>query len=391
MTLVGQWRATYTPGDWLVLCGPTSLVVLEPPGEGWTPLVEELWQQVLASSSLVDLAARLATYGLDTMPSFGALFWTADGMRSLVRGSVSVVDPASDRVVASGAGIQTWTEVGLAGLRTVLVQTAAAASTSADVLRLPLAVGAVRASAVLLDASDRAQVHSPQREATPDPEQVEPAGPARERGPATRPEATEVLAGLPGPAAELGPAAVDPAQQALESADTELVSVSAELGRSPVRPAPPSGPTVAALVCPHGHPNPPDAARCRSCGVEISDRRTRRVAQPLLAVLRVTDGSEAPVDKTVLVGRAPAERGPGPVRLLTVPSPSHDISRTHLQVVVEDWQVLVTDLHSTNGTLLVDPTGTTRLSLPPGKAVAVELGSVLELADGVAVTVDRPR
>ena len=24
--VLGQWRATYTPGDWLVLSGPTSLV-----------------------------------------------------------------------------------------------------------------------------------------------------------------------------------------------------------------------------------------------------------------------------------------------------------------------------------------------------------------------------
>ena len=105
MTVVGQWRATYTPGDWLVLCGPTSLVVVEPPGEGWTPLVEELWQQVLASSSLVDLAGRLGAFGLDTMPSFGALFWSSDGMRSLVRGSVSVVDPASRQVVAGEGAV----------------------------------------------------------------------------------------------------------------------------------------------------------------------------------------------------------------------------------------------------------------------------------------------
>jgi hypothetical protein len=392
MTVVGQWRATYTPGDWLVLCGPTSLVVVEPPGAGWTPLVEELWQQVLASFSLVDLAGRLATYGLDTMPSFGALFWSTDGMRSLVRGSVSVVDPATGQVVASGAGIQTWSEVGLDHLTTVLVQTGSAEPDSTDVLRLPLAVGAVRASAVLLDAREQVRLRSPQLDAATGPEeQVEPPDAVNEAGPVDELGSTELLPDPAGPAAADGPTAVDPAQQAMESADTELVPVAAELGSAPAPMAPPRGPTVEALVCPYGHPNPPNAARCQICGVAIADRRTRTVAQPVLAMLRVTDGSEAPVDRTVLVGRAPAERGPGPVRLLTVPSPSHDISRTHLQVAIEGWQVLVTDLHSTNGTLLVDPTGTSRRSLPPGQPVAVELGSVLELADGVAVTIDRPR
>ena len=29
--VLGRWRATYTPGDWVVLSGPTSLVLLEPP------------------------------------------------------------------------------------------------------------------------------------------------------------------------------------------------------------------------------------------------------------------------------------------------------------------------------------------------------------------------
>ena len=76
-------------------------------------------------------------------------------------------------------------------------------------------------------------------------------------------------------------------------------------------------------------------------------------------------------------------------RLLTVPSPGHDISRTHLQVAVDGWQVTVTDLHSTNGTLLVDRDG--RRSLPPGQPVPLVPGDVLELAEGVSVTVTDPR
>ncbi|GAA1827692.1 FHA domain-containing protein [Microlunatus capsulatus] len=414
MSPVGRWRATYAPGDWLVLCGPTSLVVVEPPGEGWTPLVEELWQQVLASSSLVDLAARMAGYGLDTMPSFGALFWTEDdGMRSLVRGAVAVVDPADGRVVAEGAGIQTWSEVGLGRLSTVLVRCGSGDAPGTG-LRLPLVVGAVQASSVLLDAREDARAQSPQPVPAADADRSEPTSRTRDaRGgagptpdtelpdaelPDTEPLHAEEALGdgveptqvLPDPAA---PAADDPARAALENADTELVQLArlaAELGGVAVPPAPPTGPVVDAVVCPHGHANPPGELRCRDCGVAVTDQRTRRVAQPVLAVLRVSDGAEVPVDRTVLVGRAPAARGAGPVRLLTVPSPAHDISRTHLEVAVDGWRVTVTDLHSTNGTLLVDPAGGRR-SLPPGQPVPVRAGDVLELAEGVSVTVTDPR
>lgn len=405
MTVVGQWRATYTPGSWLVLCGPSSLVVVEPPGAGWTPLVEELWQQVLASSSLVDLAGRLAGYGLDSMPSFGALFWTAEeGMRSLVRGSVRVLDPADGRVVASGEGIQTWSETGLGQLRTVLVATGSAAAAEPEALRLPLVVGAVQASAVLLDARQGSRVHSPQLDeagAGPGPagdERVEPTSRTRDAREVDSPAAGEpqdVFAAGVEPTQVLPEpdqlADTDPEQRALENADTELIPppVAADLGRAPASSAPSPGPTVEAVACPHGHPNRPGEQRCRDCGVVVADQRVRVVAQPVLAVLRGSDGSEAVVDRSVLVGRAPAERGPGPVRLLTVPSPGHDISRTHLQVAVDGWQVTVTDLHSTNGTLLVDRDG--RRSLPPGQPVPVVAGDVLELAEGVSVTVTDPR
>ena len=445
MSPVGRWRATYTPGDWLVLCGPTSLVVVEPPGEGWTPLVEELWQQVLASSSLVDLAARLAGYGLDTMPSFGALFWTADaGMRSLVRGSVAVLDPADGRVVADGTGIQTWSEVGLGRLSTVLVRCDSEPDRAdshrpgpgeALGLRLPLVVGAVQASAVLLDASESARVHSPQGAEAEEAgaARVDPTSrtgddrPAPAGGPvgpgaggldapgedvevddapgedvadedlddevAAGLEPTQVLPDPSAPVTDEQPGAADPAQAALENADTELVQLAplaAELGPAPAPPAPPPGPSVDAVICPHGHPNPPGDLRCRDCGVTVTDQRTRRVAQPVLAVLRVSDGGEAAVDRTVLVGRAPAERAPGPVRLLTVPSPAQDISRTHLQVALDGWRVTVTDLHSTNGTLLVTPDGGRR-PLPPGEPVPVTAGDVLELAEGVSVTLTGAR
>ena len=156
---VGQWRATYSPGDWLVLGGPTSLVLLEPPGDDLSALLDQLWEHVVSSESMPDLATRLAAFKIDAMPTFAAFFWTEHGMRSLIRGDVSLVDVATGDVVATGEGIQTWTEIGLAHLTQVRLDTP---QPSTGPLRLPLVVGAVRASSIQLDASESARVSSPQ-------------------------------------------------------------------------------------------------------------------------------------------------------------------------------------------------------------------------------------
>ena len=201
-TMVGQWRAMYTPGDWVLLSGPTSLVFLEPPGPEHSSMINTLWEEVVASSSMSDLAARLATFPIDTMPSFAAFFWTGDGMRSLVRGSVSVIDLASGVTVAQGEGIQTWSEVGLQQISQVQVETGSSEETRRE---LPLVVGAVLASPVRLDASPEARVSSPQRAIEPD---AAPAY-ANAGGGVTRREAAvaEPLGGERGIAAYVGGAA----------------------------------------------------------------------------------------------------------------------------------------------------------------------------------------
>lgn len=396
MTAVGQWRATYAPGEWLVLCGPTSVVVLEPPGDGWTTLVAELWEQVVTASSLPDLAARLAAYGLDTMPSFGALFWTSSGMRSLVRGGVRVVDPATGQVVADGEGVRTWSETGLAALNTARIETDV--EHDPDALLLPLVVGAVRASSVFLDARPEAKVDSPQPSSAvsdhgPDPAPgTDDSGTSKtERGD----DQVDVNPLLPPTEAISGPAPADPPAASggtVPLAEGDEAPTEPQLDPEVPAAGPTTdGPTVLGVVCPYGHANPPGATRCSDCGVRVRETEPRPVPQPVLATLRVSDGTQVTLDRLVRVGRAPVGPGDVDVRLLTVPSPSHDISRTHLEIVADGWRVMVKDLNSTNGTMLTGPDGGERRPLPPGESVPVPLGSVLELADGVSVLLDLPQ
>jgi hypothetical protein len=429
--VLGRWRATYTPGDWLVLSGPTSLVLLEPPTHEWAALTNTLWEEVVASSSIVDLADRLASFKIDALPSFGAFFWTADGMRSLVRGQISIINLATGKEVANGAGIQTWSEVGLAGVSHIRVDTPY--DGDATLLELPLVVGAVRASSIVLDASEQALLDSPQAESV----SAEASGPGLPTEPLSdvvAPSPSELPQhGAPEPVVEIdGAAATEHTAElsvdeiaALQSADTQLLpspfdGPEAEVHRDVAAPtdatAPDSasdaaepvdaGPTsvpspddgiqdsaILAVLCQNRHANPPSSMSCRVCGSPLGRRVPQFVAGPILAVLRASDGSTAEVDRPVLIGRAPSpdrssSRSP---RLMTVPSANHDISRTHLEVAPAGWQIVVTDLNSTNGTVLVRHGAVDRQQLAPGEPVPVQLGSVIELGDGVSVLIDFPQ
>jgi hypothetical protein len=409
---LSRWRATYTPGDWVVLSGPTSLVLLEPPTHEWAPLINTLWDEVVASSSIVDLAARLASFKIDELPSFGAFFWTADGMRSLVRGNVSVIDLATGKVVADGEGIQTWSEVGLAGVSHIRIDTPYEGDVT--LLELPLVVGAVRASSVVLDASERAQVSSPQMEAAVTPTDqtaelslediaaLQNADTQLMPSPFDEPE-SEAEAGNAAPQQPAVPAApqqpeVPAAPQQPEVPAAPPVSHSAEDAESAgptseLSPEAAQDSAILAVMCEDGHANLPSFTSCRVCGSPLASQARQFVPGPVVAVLRASDGSTAEVDRPVLIGRAPSGNRPGSraPRLMTVPSPNHDISRTHLEVAPDDWQIVVTDLNSTNGTNLVRPGAADRQQLAPGEPVHVQLGSVMELGDGVSVLIDFPQ
>ena len=396
---LGHWRATYTPGDWVVLSGPTSLVVLEPPTHEWASLINTLWEEVVASSSITDLAGRLAQFKIDDLPSLAAFFWTNDGMRSLIRGDISVIDLATGKVVADGEDIQTWSEVGLAGVDHIRVDLPFEGD--ATLLELPLVVGAVRASSVTLDASELAQVSSPQAE----PE-LEAATPAERTAELSASE----IAALANAETELmaPPFPVESGADPQAGAPQQLeAAVVPQLGRpdalmaralepnSEDSPADidPQDSAILAVFCANGHVSPPSATSCRVCGGPVGTQGPQFVAYPVLAVLRASDGSSAQLDRPVLIGRAPStdrsdNRAP---RLMTVPSPNHDISRTHLEVAPDGWQIVATDLNSTNGTILVRPGGVDRQQLAPGEPVPVQVGSVIELGDGVSVLIDFPQ
>ena len=120
-------------------------------------------------------------------------------------------------------------------------------------------------------------------------------------------------------------------------------------------------------------------------------RATAAVVAPVRALGRATlsTGEEFPLDRSLLIGRAPsAERmeDAGFPILVSVPSPQKDISRSHLRIGVEGGSVFLEDLRPTNATTLRRVGGRERELRPGERLVAVD-GDVLDLGEGILVTV----
>lgn len=144
------------------------------------------------------------------------------------------------------------------------------------------------------------------------------------------------------------------------------------------------GPMVPAARCPHGHLNPPYAAYCRVCGTPVPPQDPVLTPRPALGILRLSTGDIVPLDRGVVMGRNPRidDRDPGAPHIVKLPSPTNDISRSHVEVSLDEWHVVVADLNSTNGTT-VTPPGQQPVRLRPHEPIPIEPNTEVNLADEV--------
>jgi hypothetical protein len=127
------------------------------------------------------------------------------------------------------------------------------------------------------------------------------------------------------------------------------------------------------------------AVSCRVCGFPLMGQAPITVPRPMLGVLRLSTGDVVPLDRSVIMGRNPrvedAAEADRP-HIVRLPSPGHDISRTHVEIRLDGWHVLLTDLNSVNGTIVTPPWQEPQ-RLRPNESVPIEPGTVVSLADEV--------
>lgn len=164
------------------------------------------------------------------------------------------------------------------------------------------------------------------------------------------------------------------------------IPTSAGQPATPVAEDPAAGPTVLARVCRQGHANPPTRAQCAACAAGLLPDAVQ-VPRPRLGRVRVSTGELLDLDQSLVIGRQPSvSRVQGGVmpRLVQVPSPEGDISRSHVEVRLEGWHVMLCDLKATNGTVLVREGQSPRRLAQNEMAILLD-GDIAELGDNISL------
>lgn len=363
-------RARYAPGSAVVAIAGTAVVL---PPDVRSETVDEIWRLLRG-----DVDALLAA--LDGVDDVAVVSGDRTSARIVIRGGLTATvtgDEIDDVTLAGAPADSDAAEHVVQGAEHVRL----ALAWRAEEPTLPIVAGVVRASAVRIAL---------------------PVAPERTDG-----------------AAPTGESPALPHETILPvDVDGDGFYDDVESGAAPRRPQPPTAPTDLARA-PSVDPDtgdhdgntmlPKDVRSARAVpppsvvpsGEGDHDGRTLS-AQDLSALragaavpaprataarVRVSNGTEAPLDRPVLIGRRPRSVrsvGDDVPYLVTVESPMHDISRNHIEIKIEDDSAIVTDLNSTNGTMLYRDGDPQRLH--PGERTILIDGDTLDLGEGVIVS-----
>ena len=241
------------------------------------------------------------------------------------------------------------------------------------------------------DAAPRPVRAMPQAPGRP----ITPAVPAQPAAPAAPAQASPYTAPARPQGAPLAPPTrqrpaqpAAPAQASSHAAPARpqgapAVSAQASSRTAPARPqgAPATPPTRQRPVAapPQGAPRsaPRPAAAKPAAGPSTNGAHTG---------LLLDTGQSIPVDRTIVLGRAPSPVSPGDVPI-PVDDQTRSLSRTHVRITPTASGISIVDMNSANGTRARTPNGRTH-TLVPGQPLELPLNSQLLLGERLISVVD---
>ena len=345
--------ATYRPDPahrWLAAV--RGGVVLLAPSTTASELVA-LWPHLGDDDPMPQVLDRLTARGLAATPPFALVVRDADGgsARVVARGGVTV---RVGETAISGAGVSTWAERVVDAGASVITVVVDSAASHAD--ELPVIEGIVAAGEVTSRPATAESAAAPTAPVVTG--FILPSAPAAEQ---TMVPAEDTIAAPVTPARSMPPVDDSPSSAELDGDHDGLTVASIDLRRLRAERAARGGGSEGAPVA----------------GAAV-------VASAPVSNLRLPDGSVEPIGHEVVLGRAPSVSqvsGGRIPRLITIGAGDPDISRNHVRVAVEGDTVVVTDLHSRNGTHVVAP-GKPPVKLRAGEPTPVLAGTVVDLGGG---------
>ncbi|MCL2454562.1 MAG: FHA domain-containing protein [Micrococcales bacterium] len=379
--------SSYVPGDWTAVVNDGFVALLGPATSPAT--AERLWFGSQERMNFIDGLSLLAAEGFGAMKPFVLSVRGDDGVTHVaVRGDVVVdaqLDNDSATVTIDGHGVATWTERSLGGVSAMIIRVPGAL----DGPDLPLVAGVVRAGG--LRSPHGAKVGT---EESADTEEPAPAADTQTRDDLsaqtaakndtkidTRQDAAPTAAVVEDNETILVSVGIPELPELLDSGELELIEVP-----EPVRVGAAGADSLTIMSS-----NLPDVRGAMPTWSD-EDGDEGEGLEPT-AQLVLSTGLVVSLDRPVLLGRAPQAARVSSremPRLVAVPSPQQDISRTHAEVRMEGDDVLVTDLDSTNGVHVLRPGGGAR-RLRPGEPRVLADDETVDLGDGVTFVVERMR
>lgn len=430
-------RVSYEPGGMLTIVADDGIAVL--PGGLPQDLIDEVWAGLDSgdgAAAVLEAMTRAFGPATDALPPFAVALLQDDAVRVAVRGDLRVgVEALGGASEVTDDHDGTWTVRLIEDALSVHVRPAQ--DSPAVTSELPIGSGAVLAShvrAVFFEAEEDEPGRSTGDDArdVPVPDDlVHDADPQDAPGAAAQDENaiadTIVVPPRTAPphatAEPAAPAPAEPGEQlgdhdgaTISAAQLEALRAAGAVEETPAAPAEAEDPgdhdgvtiafhTSAPGDLPPGDlpPGdvPPGGVPADAAG-PLDPAPVSRFDVPSLPPLppppaargriRLSTGETVELDRPVIIGRRPRSArttGADMPRLVAVESPQNDISRNHIEIASDGETVVVTDLHTTNGTVLrrsgvlgasADP-----VRLHPGEQTVVVSGDVVDIGDGVTI------
>jgi hypothetical protein len=375
-------------------------VVLTVPASA-APELSALWPHLADDDPTSLVLDRLTARGVAATPSFALVVHDAElgSARVVVRGELTVRAGDAD---VSGNGVSTWTERVVEGTSFEVAVTGAVPGSPVSETPLPVIEAVVSAQSVRSEGIERVAPVAQTATQISAPVASAPAAP---------PFAVPTKATIPFPSARsVAPVAPPAPFPTVASAVGEQTMVPVEdtiAGPStPGQPMPAIPPVAPVPLVADG-----DHDGLTVASIDIRRLRSERAARATdeapasgpttlagtgarpaaspSASLRMPDGALEAIGHDVVLGRAPSVSqvsGGRLPRLITIGAGDPDISRSHVRIAVEGDTVVITDLHSRNGTHVVPP-GKPPVKLRAGEPTPVLAGTVVDLGGGWTVQV----